>query len=1235
MGRWTGASVAGGERFGARRAAAAAVLLRLLLAGSLCAAVDEKRVCQGTNNKITQLATMDEHYNLLKRMYEDCEVVLGNLEITYMDHNYNLSFLRSIKEVGGYVLIAMNTVRSIPLENLQIIRGNNLHENAALAVLINFVDTRGLEQLQMRNLTEILKGGVKFKNNPYLRNMDNVLWHDIFDKLNPMPFIRFEHTVTLPKPDNKTSPQCHPNCTRGHCWGPGLENCQILTKVDCAAQCSGRCKGQLPSDCCHTQCAAGCTGPKESDCLACRRFRDDATCKDACPLLHTYNPITYQVEDNPAGKYSFGATCVKNCPHNYVVTDHGSCVRSCGPDYTEVEQNGIRKCKKCDGPCSKVCGGIGIGDFKGVLAVNASNIDYFKNCTTINGDLTFLKVSFSGDEYTNTLPLDPKKLEIFKTVKEITGFLSIQVWPQNISDLNAFENLEIIRGRTKQLGQYALSIVNLNISSLGLRSLKEISDGDVTILKNYQLCYGNTVDWKKLFVIENQKAKIDKNKNENQCVAAKQVCHPLCSDVGCWGPGPSQCFSCLYVSRQRECIKECNILQGEPREFLSHSECLPCHPECLVQNSTESILTCTGSGPDNCTACAHAMDGPHCVKTCPAGVPGENDTLVWKYTDENSVCQFCHPNCIHGCKGPGLEGCPSGSKVASIAAGVVGSILGVVVIALGIGLYLRRRRIVRKRTLRRLLQERELVEPLTPSGEAPNQALLRILKETEFKKLKVLGSGAFGTVFKGVWIPEGEGVKIPVAIKELREATSPKANKEILDEAYVMASVDNPHVCRLLGICLTSTVQLVTQLMPYGCLLDYIREHKDNIGSQYLLNWCVQIAKGMNYLEERRLVHRDLAARNVLVKTPQHVKITDFGLAKLLGAEEKEYHAEGGKVPIKWMALESILHRIYTHQSDVWSYGVTVWELMTFGSKPYDGIPASDISSVLEKGERLPQPPICTIDVYMIMVKCWMIDAESRPKFRELMAEFSKMARDPQRYLVIQGDDRMHLPSPTDSKFYRSLMEEEDMKDIVDADEYLIPHQGFFSSPSNSRTPLLNSLSATSNNSTAETCIDRNGLGYPVREDSFIQRYSSDPTGVILDDSLDDGFLPAPEYVNQLAAKKASASVMQNPVYNNFSPPIDPKPVADSNHQNSHNTALDNPEYLNTSLSPFANTVFDSSPFWDLPANHQINLDNPDYQQDFLPRETKPNGISKLPAAENPEYLRLAAPKCEYIEASA
>ncbi|MEQ2281099.1 Receptor tyrosine-protein kinase erbB-4 [Ameca splendens] len=209
--------------------------------------------------------------------------------------------------------------------------------------------------------------------------------------------------------------------------------------------------------------------------------------------------------------------------------------------------------------------------------------------------------------------------------------------------------------------------------------------------------------------------------------------------------------------------------------------------------------------------------------------------------------------------------------------------------------------------------------------------------------------------------------------------------------------------------------------------------------------------QGMMYLEERRLVHRDLAARNVLVKSPNHIKITDFGLTRLLDVNEKEYNADGGKMPIKWMALECIHYRKFTHQSDVWSYGVTIWELMTFGGKPYDGIPTRDIPDLLEKGERLPQPPICTIDVYMVMVKCWMIDADSRPKFKELAAEFTRMARDPQRYLVIQGDDRMKLPSPNDSKFFQSLLEEDELDDLMDAEEYLVPHS--FNIPPLAYTP--------------------------------------------------------------------------------------------------------------------------------------------------------------------------------------
>ncbi len=337
--------------------------------------------------------------------------------------------------------------------------------------------------------------------------------------------------------------------------------------------------------------------------------------------------------------------------------------------------------------------------------------------------------------------------------------------------------------------------------------------------------------------------------------------------------------------------------------------------------------------------------------------------------------------------------------------------------------------------------------PLTPSGAAPNQAQLKIIKETELKRGSILGSGAFGTVFRGLWIPEGESkIKIPVAIKVLRDF-SPSAAEELLEEAKVMASVDHPYLLRLACVCIAQEMTLITQLMPLGALLDYVREHKEKIGSHHLLNWSYQIAQGMVYLEEKHLIHRDLAARNVLVQTAQQVKITDFGLAKFLDVDENEFQAQGGKMPIKWLALECIQYRRFSHKSDVWSFGVTMWELMTFGSKPYDGVRARDVPDLLEKGERLPQPPICTIDVYMLMVKCWMLDEDSRPAFKQLSDELGRMAKDPTRYLVMQNDGDSSLaalPSPVPSDFYKSMINEEiegttTSQIFMDADEYLQP----------------------------------------------------------------------------------------------------------------------------------------------------------------------------------------------------
>ena len=334
-------------------------------------------------------------------------------------------------------------------------------------------------------------------------------------------------------------------------------------------------------------------------------------------------------------------------------------------------------------------------------------------------------------------------------------------------------------------------------------------------------------------------------------------------------------------------------------------------------------------------------------------------------------------------------------------------------------------------------------EPLRLTNIKPNLAKLKIVKEAELRKGGVLGHGAFGTVHKGVWVPEGENVKIPVAVKVLTEGTGTSANSDILEEAQIMASVDHPNLLQLLALCMTSQMMLVTQLMPLGCLLDYVRNNKDKIGSKPLLNWCTQIARGMTYLEEKRLVHRDLAARNVLVQTPNCVKITDFGLAKILDSNVDEYKASGGKMPIKWLALECIQHRIFTHKSDVWAFGVTVWELLTYGDKPYKDTPAREVPDLLEKGERLPQPNGTAIDLFMILVKCWQVNAECRPEFKELAEQFAKMARDPGRYICIPGDKLMRLPSYTtqdEKELIRSLAANMGgSEDVMVADDYLNP----------------------------------------------------------------------------------------------------------------------------------------------------------------------------------------------------
>lgn len=502
-------------------------------------AISHRKVCSGTANFLSQMGTVENHYDFLKKIYQGCEIVLGNLEITYLQPNFDVSFFKDIKEVGGYILIALNTVKSIPLVNLRVIRGEQLYMNSSLIILSNYGlnMTHSLEELPMRQLQEIIHGGIKIRNNPKLCNLHTIKWEDI---------VHSNFSISVETSSHGNCSECDTKTCNGSCWGPGPENCQILTNLICDQTCPGRCRGPNPSDCCDHKCAAGCKGPKETDCLACRLVQDNHDkCLEFCSPLYTFND-TYPMERKLKGD-----SCVIKCPVNYLVTDSGTCVQKCHHGSYIVEEYGVLRCKKCDGPCAegKICDGIGYGKLKNAIAVNASNIDDFENCTTVLGSIFIMKYTIFGDWFTNTSAMDPAKLNILRSIREITGYLMIQWWPENYSDLSIFENLEVIRGTPKVFWRHALVVANISISSLGLKSLKEVSDGDVIIKENNDLCYSDTINWTKIIKTNKQKIKTI-NKRKEECVAEGKICDPTCSDDGCWGPGPSQCFSC----HGKECV---------------------------------------------------------------------------------------------------------------------------------------------------------------------------------------------------------------------------------------------------------------------------------------------------------------------------------------------------------------------------------------------------------------------------------------------------------------------------------------------------------------------------------------------------------------------------------------------------------------------------------------------------------------------------------------------------------
>ncbi|KAM5292242.1 activated CDC42 kinase 1 isoform 3-T3 [Ctenodactylus gundi] len=274
--------------------------------------------------------------------------------------------------------------------------------------------------------------------------------------------------------------------------------------------------------------------------------------------------------------------------------------------------------------------------------------------------------------------------------------------------------------------------------------------------------------------------------------------------------------------------------------------------------------------------------------------------------------------------------------------------------------------------------------PPGPAGEGSLQSLTCLIGEKDLRLLEKLGDGSFGVVRRGEWdAPSGKTVSVAVKCLKPDVLSQPEAMDDFIREVNAMHSLDHRNLIRLYGVVLTPPMKMVTELAPLGSLLDRLRKHQGHFLLGTLSRYAVQVAEGMGYLESKRFIHRDLAARNLLLATRDLVKIGDFGLMRALPQNDDHYvMQEHRKVPFAWCAPESLKTRTFSHASDTWMFGVTLWEMFTYGQEPWIGLNGSQILHKIDKeGERLPRPEDCPQDIYNVMVQCWAHKPEDRPTF--------------------------------------------------------------------------------------------------------------------------------------------------------------------------------------------------------------------------------------------------------------
>ncbi|XP_051685276.1 fibroblast growth factor receptor 3 isoform X8 [Oryctolagus cuniculus] len=302
---------------------------------------------------------------------------------------------------------------------------------------------------------------------------------------------------------------------------------------------------------------------------------------------------------------------------------------------------------------------------------------------------------------------------------------------------------------------------------------------------------------------------------------------------------------------------------------------------------------------------------------------------------------------------------------------------------------------------------------------------------------KPLGEGCFGQVVmaEAIGIDKDRAAKpVTVAVKMLKDDATDKDLSDLVSEMEMMKMIGkHKNIINLLGACTQGgPLYVLVEFAAKGNLREYLRARRPP-GMDYSFDTCrlpeeqltfkdlvscaYQVARGMEYLASQKCIHRDLAARNVLVTEDNVMKIADFGLARDVHNLDYYKKTTNGRLPVKWMAPEALFDRVYTHQSDVWSFGVLLWEIFTLGGSPYPGIPVEELFKLLREGHRMDKPANCTHDLYMIMRECWHAAPSQRPTFKQLVEDLDRVltVTSTDEYLDLSAPFEQYSPGGQDS----------------------------------------------------------------------------------------------------------------------------------------------------------------------------------------------------------------------------